>query len=147
MKAISLWQPWAHAIAVGKKTIETRHWHAPRSIIGQRIAIHAAKRPIKRGEISSFYCSPSWGFIFDEWRELRQLDYGGIVCTAIFQLCASTDALLKSYPSVVHNQIEYGNFCSGRFGWVFRDIQPIKFIPYRGMQGFFNIPDELLETT
>jgi len=26
MKTISLWQPWASAVAVGSKTIETRHW-------------------------------------------------------------------------------------------------------------------------
>ena len=26
MKAISLWQPWASAVSVGSKRIETRHW-------------------------------------------------------------------------------------------------------------------------
>lgn len=44
MKAISLWQPWASLIAAGVKPFETRHWPPPRSLIGQTIAIHAAKK-------------------------------------------------------------------------------------------------------
>ena len=44
MKAISLWQPWASLIACGAKPFETRHWAPPRDLIGQTIAIHAAKK-------------------------------------------------------------------------------------------------------
>ena len=44
MKAISLWQPWASLIACGAKPYETRHWAPPRDLIGQTIAIHAAKK-------------------------------------------------------------------------------------------------------
>lgn len=44
MKAISLWQPWASLIACGAKPYETRHWAPPRELIGQVIAIHAAKK-------------------------------------------------------------------------------------------------------
>jgi len=44
MKAISLWQPWASLIACGDKPYETRHWAPPRELIGQTIAIHAAKK-------------------------------------------------------------------------------------------------------
>lgn len=44
MKAISLWQPWASLIACGAKRYETRDWPPPSKLIGQRIAIHAAKK-------------------------------------------------------------------------------------------------------
>lgn len=44
MKAISLWQPWASLIACGAKPYETRGWAPPRGLIGQTIAIHAAKK-------------------------------------------------------------------------------------------------------
>ena len=44
MKAISLWQPWASLIACGAKPFETRHWAPPRELIGESIAIHAAKK-------------------------------------------------------------------------------------------------------
>jgi hypothetical protein len=44
MKAISLWQPWASLIAAGLKPYETRNWAPAPSMIGQTIAIHAAKK-------------------------------------------------------------------------------------------------------
>lgn len=44
MKALSLWQPWASWVAWGWKTIETRTHPRFRSLVGQTIAIHAAKR-------------------------------------------------------------------------------------------------------
>lgn len=47
MKAISLWQPWASLVACGAKPFETRSWAPPRALIGQPIAIHAAKKADK----------------------------------------------------------------------------------------------------
>lgn len=44
MRAISLWQPWAQLVVLGIKTLETRSWPCPPSLIGERIAFHAAKR-------------------------------------------------------------------------------------------------------
>ena len=41
MKALTIRQPWATLIALGVKTIETRSWRSPASLIGQRLAIHA----------------------------------------------------------------------------------------------------------
>lgn len=43
MKALTLRQPWASLIVHGVKTIETRSWKAPDALIGERIAIHAAR--------------------------------------------------------------------------------------------------------
>ena len=40
MKAISLWQPWASAMALGLKRNETRSWE---TLVRGPIAIHAAK--------------------------------------------------------------------------------------------------------
>src|SRR3546814_21127441 len=56
VKAISLWQPWASAIALGHKSIETRHW--PTKYRGE-LAIHAAKRfgPDER-EFASIHRAP-----------------------------------------------------------------------------------------
>lgn len=44
MHCISLWQPWASLIACGAKPYETRSWPPPHALIGQTIAIHAAKK-------------------------------------------------------------------------------------------------------
>lgn len=44
MRALTLWQPWAFAIAHLGKDVENRTWKPPGDIQGQRIAIHAGKR-------------------------------------------------------------------------------------------------------
>lgn len=49
MKALTIWQPWASLIVMGLKPAEFRNWHAPRSMIGSRIAIHAGAHPVKPG--------------------------------------------------------------------------------------------------
>jgi hypothetical protein len=51
MKALTVWQPWATLIAIGAKPYEFRGWKPPKSMIGQRLAIHAGARPIRRVEV------------------------------------------------------------------------------------------------
>ena len=46
MRAKTLWQPPASLVACGAKTSETRSQPPPRTLIGHRFAIHAAKRPV-----------------------------------------------------------------------------------------------------
>lgn len=57
MKALTIWQPWASLIIAGAKPYEFRRWRAPRSLIGQRIVIHAAARKIDAQETRMlFHC-------------------------------------------------------------------------------------------
>lgn len=51
MKAFTIWQPWASLIIAGAKPYEFRSWRAPRSLIGQRIVIHAGARRTPKIEI------------------------------------------------------------------------------------------------
>lgn len=51
IKAITVHQPWASLIVLGIKTIETRSWRLPDSMVGQRIAIHAGAHKLTRREI------------------------------------------------------------------------------------------------
>ena len=44
LRGLTLWQPWAWAIAHGGKRIENRPWRPWPSIVGELIAIHAAAR-------------------------------------------------------------------------------------------------------
>ena len=55
MKALTIWQPWASLIVAGAKPYEFRGWRAPRSLIGQRIVIHAAARKIDREEACALW--------------------------------------------------------------------------------------------
>ena len=51
MKALTLHQPWASLIVEGFKPREFRVWAAPQALVGQRIVIHAAKRPMRGVEL------------------------------------------------------------------------------------------------
>jgi activating signal cointegrator 1 len=118
--AISLWQPWASFIAIGVKPYETRHWVPNRRVIGQRIAIHAAKKPIPREEIF-------W------WKSVSAQDasppLGAFVCTAI---------LREVLPANAVEADDFGDYGEGRFAWHLTDVELIDpAIPAKGQQGFW----------
>ncbi len=122
MKCISLWQPWASHIAFGNKKIETRSWST-----GYRgpLLIHAAKRTDE--------CSDS---------QKQALPFGAIVCLVDLVDCRRTEDLRDSISEQEH---DLGNYGDGRFGWVMANVRMLATpLPYKGAQGFFDVPDELV---
>lgn len=133
MKCISLWQPWSSAIPLGLKRIETRGWatnfrgrfgiHASLRWTGAQKHFHAARR--EAGD-----CLP------------EELPLGAIVATAVLVRVVPVQALLDGGL----NELEraYGDYGAGRFGWILEDVIALRNpIPFKGSQGFFNVPDEL----
>lgn len=59
LKALTIWQPWASLIMLGFKRYEFRPWAAPRSLIGQRIVIHAGARKWRDDEVLSIITGES----------------------------------------------------------------------------------------
>lgn len=53
-RAITLYQPYAEAVACGRKTIETRSWAPPASAIGERLLVQAAARKPQLGPVGGF---------------------------------------------------------------------------------------------
>lgn len=51
LPAFTVWQPWATLIVAGLKPYEFRRYPAPRFVRGNRIAIHAGARPVKKAEV------------------------------------------------------------------------------------------------
>lgn len=51
MKALTIRQPWAGAIAHGTKRVENRSWKLPAKQLGERILIHAGARPDKTAQV------------------------------------------------------------------------------------------------
>lgn len=133
MRALSLWQPWASAIAIGLKRVETRHW--PTSVRGL-IAIHAAKRWTREEQEAA-------GEFADEFDErLRNPPLGAIVATAMLIDCRGSDDLRRS---ISDTERAFGNYAPGRFGFVLDDVRPLpKPVPYRGAQGFFEVDADLV---
>lgn len=121
MKDLSLWQPWASFIAIGVKPFETRDWRPPRWLIGKRIAIHAAKKPVSKDD--------------REWAMrvgVADLPLGAIVCTAL---------LAGAYrcPDLEVEADEFGDYAPGRWAWLLTDIERFEpAIPARGAQGLWD---------
>lgn len=149
MKAISLWQPHASLSVLGLKPYETRSWAAWRSLIGKRILIHAAKsledlrdlveylddreRGCSPDEVMDAYITALTGAGF---ATVGDLPRGCIVGSVVLQASVRTEDL--SDPG------HFGNFAPGRFAWRMVDPQIFSVpIPYRGKQGFFDVPDSL----
>lgn len=135
MKAISLWQPWSSAIALGYKVHETRHWTTRHR---GPIAIHAAKR---------------WTTDEREWCEHfamvlgdpRLLDppRGAIIAVADLVSVKSSEALA---PLVSPTDFMLGNYGPERYGWRLEDVVALTTpIAYTGRQGIFEVPDDIIE--
>lgn len=134
MKAISLWQPWASAMALGLKRIETRHWST--NVRGP-VAIHAAKR--WTGEEREFAQDMVERY---QVTELLSPPLGAIVAVGFLFSVHRTDQLLDLASA---QEQDWGNYGPERFGWRFRDIVRLaEPIPFKGAQGFFDVPDEVL---
>ena len=131
MKAISLWQPWATLMAVGLKKNETRHW--PTSYRGQLI-IHATKRMESPTILMRELLKP---YGYQEWDEFPR---GALVCVVEIIDCVRIDNYLAEYP-----EYQFGDYSSNRYVWITNNLitfeNPILF---KGSQGFFNVPDEII---
>ena len=141
MKAISLWQPWGSLWLSSVKLHETRHWHIKDQWKawrpGDRIAVHAAKRFEKDHDTDlAAILRRTFG---TEWH--RTLPTGAIIGTI-----AVTDCLpAGQIEPLGDDDRECGNFADGRWAW--RGADPIILqtpVPWRGSQGIFNVPDEML---
>lgn len=143
MKALSLWQPWAHFMALGLKTIETRHWNT--NYRGP-LAIHASKRPLSSDEenLLAMLRADYDGFDFSE----REMAFGALVAIVDFVECKRVEDVrrgLYTYdeygkPDGVELEYELGNYLDGRFAWLTRDLHRIETpIPFRGRQGLFTV--------
>ncbi len=146
MKALTIWQPWASLIAAGAKPYEFRGWRPPRSIIGQRIAIHAGARKQQQSEVSylAFRCStaerasrsaiiPDKALpVLERWRDLPM---SAIVCTAILGEPVDGATAAESMGAALNDSEREGTF---NWGWPLTDIIPEPAIPARGRQGFWD---------
>lgn len=147
LQALSLWQPWASLIAIGAKTIETRHWAPPYAYLGERIAIHAAKKwdVENRGVIwrEPFLADlRAAGLLQDTGLPAFGLPLGAIIATA--RLAECHDAACPSL-NLSERERAYGHYGPNRFGWALKDVLALVTpIPWRGAQGFFpvEIPDD-----
>jgi hypothetical protein len=138
VKALSLWQPHPTAIALGWKPWETRSW--PTNYRG-RLAIHAAQRSWTdfgpwdteaRRRLLAYSTAHGW----IRWT------FGAVICTVDLVDCVRTSELRGRIPA---DQEFWGDFSDGEKGegrWAFK-LENVRVlpepVPWRGMQGFFEV--------
>ena len=144
MKAISLWQFWASAIALGLKRNETRSWST--NYRGP-IAIHAAKRHTRDLE-EHFNLLMSRGdfrqtFSAANLHSFTMLPKGAVVAVAELVEVVPTEVMLKA-GRVGDLEMNLGDYGINRFAWRLENIRPLP-QPYfiAGHQGFFDVPDAI----
>jgi len=138
MRAISIWQPRASAIALGLKKVETRprrtHYRGP-------LAIHASQR--RTAYLRDAF---AYEFLFDfrsaGVSSFEQLPLGAIVAVCDLVDCMPTASLAETLSE---EERRFGDFTPGRFGWILDNVRKLDMpIFCRGFQGFFNVEDSLL---
>ena len=123
MKALTIWQPYAQAIAIGLKKFETRSWSTK---YRGKIAIHASVKPLSKERK-----------LLAEKYDIKNFSFGEIIVIADLTDCIlMTENFIKSQPQ---SELDLGNWCIGNYAWKLENIQ-ILTPPQKasGKQGLWN---------
>lgn len=160
MRALSLWQPWASLWAAGIKRNETRgrltHVRGP-------VAIHAAKLTHmqladKIGATAYFklsdICMDTLGVLISDLPRGCVVGTVGVVeCRHIGDNALGMPLLLDREPKATrmgHGELvsdlerSLGDYSPGRYAWIGRNHVVVEPLPWKGSQGFFDVPADLL---
>ena len=129
MKALSLTQPWASAVALGIKQWETRSW--PTSFRGQ-FGVHAAKGfPGYAKQFANdehFMC---------RMPDISELPLGFILCVAELTECRRTEDVVKELSDI---ERLYGDYSPGRYAFKLDNIHRLAApVFHRGALGFWHV--------
>lgn len=132
--ALTVWQPWAWAIAAGLKQVENRGWKPFSLRPGDVLGIHAALRPVDVHHLASV-------------RENAVRAGRGLEVPSTFMHGALI--AVATYVGVVTSRealsVDQRCWWVGPFGWVLRDVRPLpKPLEVRGQQGIWAVPGELV---
>lgn len=116
MIALSVKQPWAHLIAIGRKTIETRTWN---TAYRGPILICAGMNLDK--------AASSWA-----WSNVPQDEV-----TVTGMAVAVANLAATGIMAEVHEAAAFCDAFPGLFAWRFDCVQRIKPFPVRGQLGLF----------
>jgi activating signal cointegrator 1 len=144
MKALTVWQPYAAAIAIGEKLIENRTWRPTPGLlkIGDYFAIHAAIRPwseddaIDVADLIFKGCKPGtapapFGTVvtYRMWFDYLEATKGKVVAIA------RLDGFLAERPDG-----EQAKWWCGPIAWVLGDVRRVSDpVPVKGRQGLWDL--------
>lgn len=136
MMCLSLWQPWASAIALGRKRIETRHWSTR---YRGPLLIHAAKR--WTAEEREFVADMiDDGFLPPDF--VLPPPLGALVAVSRLVDVRPTEQAVRTLAA---DERVWGNYAEGRFAWILDDVVALpEPIALKGAQGLFDVPANVL---
>lgn len=132
IKAVTVWQPWASAIAAGLKVYETRVWKpGPSHLeVGEELAIHAGMRAVAAPpDVEAYLASLP--------RPLPR-PLGAVVCVCRVIGFQPTDDLVAA-GSLSATELLLGNYSPGRWAWQLEVLRRFPSgIQALGHQGIWN---------
>lgn len=145
-KALSLWQPWATLLASGIKRIETRSWMTTYS---GPLLIHAATAMrddcARLVEVNPYFREAFADYKWRHWHEVYgDLPFGAIIGIADLHICIGTASSALA-PLLDDRERAFGDFSPGRYAWIFRNARQITPVPFRGRQGLFKVPANIIQ--
>lgn len=147
MLALSVRQPWAHAIVHLGKRCENRTW-ATR--YRGPVLLQAAKgmtRDEYAGAVlwtnSQWRKPPMLGTPPPAFADFGSLPRGGIVARATIIDCIRSPGALPFGKSRAWGDAHIVPWWMGPVGIILDDVEPLPFVPYAGALGLFEVPDEM----
>jgi hypothetical protein len=158
LPALTVWQPWASLIAADAKPYEWRGWPAPPRMVGQRIAIHAGARKVRRWEVEALLEDVLFALksgepndtslIIEKALPLLQrwlaapdlLPLSSVLCTAELgqPIRASDYAARFGADYAARFGADSDRIDHSKWGWPLTAIERLEpFVPAKGMQGFW----------
>ena len=129
LPTLSLWQPWASAMALGLKANETRHW--PTNFRGL-FAIHAAKK-WDRAVRNEYATAAACAGVREAYPEQPPL--GGVVAVALLTDCRSAHYYRGKRGFMSTVEAALGNYEPGRFIFVTEAVRRLQTpLPLTGRQ-------------
>lgn len=125
LKAITIWQPYAQAIALGLKRYETRSWATK---YRGRIAIHASKKTLTK---QSKVLAKKYG--------IDDCPLGKVLLVADLTDCIlMTQEFIKEQKQ---SELDFGDWQIGRYAWKLENIrlldEPIEITGKQGLWNFY----------
>jgi hypothetical protein len=131
VRALTLHQPWAHLIATGRKTFETRSWS---TTYRGPIAIHAGRTV---DEEYALECGI----------DPAALTRGAIVAVARLVAIIPTEQAIRAIEQTMPaaqaaEELRHGDYSPGRFAWELMGVRPVPALRIGGQLGLWDVPPD-----